>query len=669
MLCLGVLLCAAPRAKAASGGGLALSDGTAVQGGTVVVTLRAENVSELAALEAYLRYDSENLAFLSDSKGPLASGGDSLLLCSEEEPGLLHLSLICGSGITGSGVLLRLTFEIAGTAECKRYPLELLVGDALDKEMTSLELSARSGSISVQKQRVPVVRLFAGLSDTTVHVGDAVTLSIHVSDPQDMVGGTFRFQYDESLLTVRDIQPGCALREQNALFQVNREISGYLSVTCLTTTAIPAGTLMELTFTADEPGAAQIAFSTKELIDADGNTLLGNDGSVQIAISRPDVPDILPEVACRVSPAHICSGDAFSLSLTLAENSGIAAMVLDVSYDAAVLDYLGGAAPTEDGGIFLVNGEIPGTVRLAYAGSPLTGELTVLTLQFRAKGGRPAETVITPVISQALSSGEIPLTVETAPQTVSVHAAATLPAVEPTCLEPGWTEGLQCSCGLILKPQTERDALGHDLVSHAAQPAACTQIGWDEYDTCTRCSYSTYVEIPASGHRAVEDAAVAPSCTAPGLTRGQHCAECGTVLVKQDIIPATGHQEVIDAAVAPTCSKTGLTEGKHCAVCREILAAQKVIPATGPIISAEIVGNGTLHFSGVVSDDMAFEGKMLLAVYDQNGKLLTVQDISAQPPNKLDVRVGGCAGAAALKLLRLSDQWLPVDEPIDLQLS
>ena len=43
-------------------------------------------------------------------------------------------------------------------------------------------------------------------------------------------------------------------------------------------------------------------------------------------------------------------------------------------------------------------------------------------------------------------------------------------------------------------------ALGHDLVHHEAQAATCTEIGWDAYDTCSRCDYTTYVEIPATGH-------------------------------------------------------------------------------------------------------------------------------------------------------------------------
>ncbi|MBR5826256.1 MAG: hypothetical protein IKY78_04125, partial [Clostridia bacterium] len=42
--------------------------------------------------------------------------------------------------------------------------------------------------------------------------------------------------------------------------------------------------------------------------------------------------------------------------------------------------------------------------------------------------------------------------------------------------------------------------VGHSLVSVDAQAPTCTEIGWEAYEYCTACDYTTYEEIPAIGH-------------------------------------------------------------------------------------------------------------------------------------------------------------------------
>ena len=156
--------------------------------------------------------------------------------------------------------------------------------------------------------------------------------------------------------------------------------------------------------------------------------------------------------------------------------------------------------------------------------------------------------------------------------------------VAATCVAGGsYDEVVYCS---VCKTEMTReakttDALGHDYVDHAAQAATCTEKGWEAYQTCTRCDYTSYKEIPAKGHTEVIDAAVEATCTEPGKTEGKHCSVCNAVLVEQKVIPAKGHTEVVDAAVEPTCTEPGKTEGKHCSVCNEILVAQTEVPAKG----------------------------------------------------------------------------------------
>ena len=75
---------------------------------------------------------------------------------------------------------------------------------------------------------------------------------------------------------------------------------------------------------------------------------------------------------------------------------------------------------------------------------------------------------------------------------------------EPTCIEVGnktITAKVMLNNELYYdEKQFEIPALGHDIVRNNACEANCVDKGWNEYEECSRCDYSTYVEIPATGH-------------------------------------------------------------------------------------------------------------------------------------------------------------------------
>ena len=67
---------------------------------------------------------------------------------------------------------------------------------------------------------------------------------------------------------------------------------------------------------------------------------------------------------------------------------------------------------------------------------------------------------------------------------------------------------------------------GHDLVKHAAKAPTCTEIGWDAYDRCIRCGYTTRKELPALNHSLVLHDAQAPTCTEKGWDAYDTCSRC-----------------------------------------------------------------------------------------------------------------------------------------------
>ena len=65
------------------------------------------------------------------------------------------------------------------------------------------------------------------------------------------------------------------------------------------------------------------------------------------------------------------------------------------------------------------------------------------------------------------------------------------------CEDEGLTDGTHCSvCGEVVKAQEIIPALGHNLEYFDAKAPTYTSVGWEAYEDCTRCAYTTYVEIP-----------------------------------------------------------------------------------------------------------------------------------------------------------------------------
>ena len=71
--------------------------------------------------------------------------------------------------------------------------------------------------------------------------------------------------------------------------------------------------------------------------------------------------------------------------------------------------------------------------------------------------------------------------------------------VEATCIETGSKHKECTKCHEKLDTEVI-EALGHDLVHHEKENPTCTKKGHKAYDTCTRCDYTTYEELPKLSH-------------------------------------------------------------------------------------------------------------------------------------------------------------------------
>ena len=143
------------------------------------------------------------------------------------------------------------------------------------------------------------------------------------------------------------------------------------------------------------------------------------------------------------------------------------------------------------------------------------------------------------------------------------HALEQHAAKAPTCTEIGWDAYDTCSrCDYTT--YAELPALNHDLKQHAAKAATCTEKGWDAYEACSRCNYTTYAEQPALNHDLEQHAAKAPTCTEKGWNAYETCSRCDyTTYVER---PAQ-HDLEQHAAKAATCTEKGWDAYETCSRC------------------------------------------------------------------------------------------------------
>ena len=142
------------------------------------------------------------------------------------------------------------------------------------------------------------------------------------------------------------------------------------------------------------------------------------------------------------------------------------------------------------------------------------------------------------------------------------HELVHFRAKAPTCTEIGWDAYDRCiRCGYTTRKELPAQ---HDLEQHAAKAPTCTEKGWNAYETCSRCDYTTYVELPAQ-HDLEQHAAKAATCTEKGWNAYETCSRCDYTTYAEQ--PALNHDLVQHEAQAATCTEKGWDAYETCNNC------------------------------------------------------------------------------------------------------
>ena len=153
--------------------------------------------------------------------------------------------------------------------------------------------------------------------------------------------------------------------------------------------------------------------------------------------------------------------------------------------------------------------------------------------------------------------------------------------ITATCTEKGLKRKI---CEICEKEEYEQTEAGHSIVKYVAQAPTCKTVGWDAYEVCENCNYTTQEIQNALGHNYVEGQCTTcgeyektncehswgsyeiitnATCLEGGL-KARECENCDEV--EFATIPA-GHTLVYDEGSASTCTSDGWTSGYYCEKC------------------------------------------------------------------------------------------------------
>lgn len=158
---------------------------------------------------------------------------------------------------------------------------------------------------------------------------------------------------------------------------------------------------------------------------------------------------------------------------------------------------------------------------------------------------------------------------------------------EATCKEEGhYDEVIYCTrCKAELLRQTKTiEKKAHAIVHHEKKEPTCEEVGYEAYDSCENCDYSTYQEIPAKGH--TEDAPIKENIKESNCSEGGYydevvyCKDCKKELSRtKKLTNPNGHKLVHHEGQNPSCLVAGWEAYDTCENCD--YTTYKVIPALG----------------------------------------------------------------------------------------
>ena len=328
---------------------ITIGEQTVYAGSSGTIYVNGSNFQRVTALKISVRYNPEILSVGSVSKGGLLSGSVSDVNCSES--GLVKLSAISSEGISGSGLLLGISFYAQAGAEAGDYPMELIVEEAYAIDESPEDESEKPKAISVtkgngrltvkeQEETLPTAYFYGSLSKYSPKEGETFDYYLRSNNVGNLAGGNFEFTYDREHLELTNAELGTRLTAANCTASVNRKTAGYVKVSFAATAPLSPSygeTLVKLTFKAiaTEAASTLIEFSPGELqeIKADDTLRAMNSSGSTCTVNITREVVVVQNPKFRMEYEELSHGETYQVTAMIEGESELAAGDFAITYD------------------------------------------------------------------------------------------------------------------------------------------------------------------------------------------------------------------------------------------------------------------------------------------------------------------------------------------------
>ena len=114
------------------------------------------------------------------------------------------------------------------------------------------------------------------------------------------------------------------------------------------------------------------------------------------------------------------------------------------------------------------------------------------------------------------------------------------------------------------------------------------------------------------------------------------------------------HEPMEMEGLPPTIDVPGYTSSKKCKRCDLMIVEAEEIPASGPNVQAVLDDDGILSVTGALSDHSVAEGITFVAVYDDNGKMIFIEDATELDQNDFSMQMENAEDADTVKIFRFT---------------